>query len=64
MANLADQLLRTSRPQIQHKRQVLREYAAACEALLLMDGLSEGEKDSIRHSVSDITTQILDEQER
>jgi hypothetical protein len=27
-----------------------------------MDGLSEGEKDSIRQSVSDVTTQVLDEQ--
>ena len=63
MANLADHLLHTSRPQIQHKRQVLREYAAACEALLLMDGLSEEEKDSIRRSVSEITTKLLVEKE-
>lgn len=59
MTNLADQLLRNSRPQIQHKRQTIREYAAACEALLLMDGLSEEERNSIRRSVSDITTKIL-----
>jgi hypothetical protein len=63
MMNLADQLLRNSKPQVRHKRQTIREYAAACEALLLMDGFSEEERDSIRQSVLAITTKILVEKE-
>lgn len=59
MTSLANQLLRSARPAFEHKRQTIRELAAACEALLVLDGFSEDERDSIRRSVSDITTKIL-----
>ncbi|UVT20095.1 MAG: hypothetical protein H8K03_20340 [Nitrospira sp.] len=63
MTNLADQLVRGSKTQILHDRDTLQAFAIASEALFLTDGLSEGEKDSIRQSISGVTTQILDEQE-
>jgi hypothetical protein len=64
MTTLVDQLVRKSKTQVPHDRQSLQQFAIASEALFLTKGLSEGEKDSIRDSVSDVTTQILDEQER
>ncbi|MDK2743404.1 MAG: hypothetical protein NDI90_10855 [Nitrospira sp. BO4] len=64
MTSLVDQLVRKSKTQVQHDRQTIQEFAVASEALFLTKGLSEGERDSIRHSVSDVTTNILDEQER
>jgi hypothetical protein len=62
MTNVIDQLVHKSKTQRLHHRQTIRDFAIASEALFLMDGLSEGEKDSIRQSVSDVTTQVLDEQ--
>jgi regulator of sirC expression with transglutaminase-like and TPR domain len=62
MTNLADQLVRNSRPQIKHKRQTIQAFAAACETLLQMDGFSEEERNSIRHSAQAITTKFLAEQ--
>ncbi|UVT17623.1 MAG: hypothetical protein H8K04_08865 [Nitrospira sp.] len=64
MTSLVDQLVHKSKTQVQHDRKTMQEFAVASEALFLTKGLSEGEKDSIRNSVSDVTTQILDEQER
>ena len=64
MTTLVDQLVRKSKTQVPHDRQTLQEFAVTSEALFLTKGLSDGEKDSIRDSVSDVTTQILDEQER
>lgn len=61
MTNLVDQLVRKSKTQIPHERETIQEFAIASEALFLTDSLSNGEKDSIRQSVSDITTQILNE---
>jgi len=59
MTNLVDQLLR--RPQLQQyqNRQTVREYARACEALLLLSDLSEEERESIRSSISEVTAKIL-----
>lgn len=62
MTTLVDQLVRKSKTQVPHDRQSLQQFAVASEALFLTKGLSEGEKDSIRDSVSDVTTNILDEQ--
>lgn len=62
MTNLVDQVLRISKTQVLHDRQTIQDFAIASEALFLTDGFSEGEKDSIRQSVSNVTTQILDEQ--
>lgn len=59
MTSLVDQLLRNSRPPIEHKRDTIQNFAAACEALLPMNDLSEDERASIRSSVSDIATKIL-----
>lgn len=64
MTTLVDQLVRKYKTQVPHGRQTLQEFAVASEALFLTKGLSEGEKDSIRDSVSDVSTNILDEQER
>ncbi|WHZ25335.1 MAG: hypothetical protein OJF51_000130 [Nitrospira sp.] len=61
MTNLVDQLVRKSKTQVYHDRQTIQAFAIASEALFLTDSLSNGERDSIRQSVSDITTQILDE---
>ncbi|MDK2743402.1 MAG: hypothetical protein H8K03_00860 [Nitrospira sp.] len=63
MTNVVDQLVRKSKTQGLHHRQTIRDFAIASEALFLTDGLSEGEKDSIRQSLSDVTKKILDEQE-
>ena len=63
MTNLVDQLLSKSRPQARHRRETIRLYAIACEALMLMEGLSDEEKVSIRQSVSDIRTKILAEKD-
>ena len=63
MTNLVDQLVRTSKTRVLHDRQTIQEFAVASEALFLTDDLSEGEKDSIRQSVSDVTTTILVEKE-
>ena len=62
MTNVIDQLVRESKTQVLHHRQTIQDLAIASEALFLTDGFSEGEKDSIRQSVSDVTTQVLDEQ--
>lgn len=59
MTTLVDQLVRKSKTQVHHDRQTLHEFTDTSEALFLMKGLSEGEKDSIRRSVSDVTTDIL-----
>lgn len=59
---MVDQLVRKFKTQIHHDRQTLQDFAVASEALLLEKGLSEGEKDDIRHSVSDVTTEILDDE--
>lgn len=59
MTSLADQLLRNARPQTEHKRDTIRNFAAACESLLLMNDFSEDERASIRSSVSDIAAKIL-----
>ncbi len=61
VTTLVDQLVRKSRTQVHHDRQTLQEFAIASEALFLTKNLSEGEKDSIRDSVSDVSTNILDE---
>ena len=62
MTNVIEQLVRESKTQVLHHRQSIQDFAIASEALFLTDGFSEGEKDSIRQSVSDVTTQVLDEQ--
>jgi hypothetical protein len=59
MTNLVDQLLSKSRPQARHRRETIRLYAVACEAMMLMEGLSDEEKASIRQSILDIRTKIL-----
>lgn len=59
MTSLADQLLRNARPQVEHKRQTIQQFATACEALLKMDNFSDEERTSIRGSVSDVATKIL-----
>ena len=64
MTNVVDQPARKSKTQVHHDRQTLQKFAVASEALFLTKGLSEGEKDSIRDSVSNITTQILDDNEK
>jgi hypothetical protein len=63
MKNLADQLARKAKNQVPHDRQTIHQFAVASEALFLMDGLSQWERDSIRQSVSDVTTKILVEKE-
>ena len=62
MTYLVDKLVRISRRQILHDRETLQEFAVASEALFLTDGLTDDEKESIRHSLSDVRTQVLDEQ--
>ncbi len=62
MTTVVDQLVRKYKTQIHHDRQTLQDFAVASEALFLEKGLSEGEKDNIRHSVSDVTTDILDDE--
>jgi hypothetical protein len=59
MTNLVDQLVRTNKTQVVHDRQSIQEFAVASEALFLTDDLSQRERDSIRQSVSDVTTNIL-----
>ena len=59
MTNLVNQIRRNSKPHFDHKRKTIRDLAAACEALLPMDGFSDEEKESIRQSVSTIMTKIL-----
>ena len=62
MTSLVDQLVRESKTQVHHERQTIQDFAVASEALFLMDDFSKGEKSSIRQSISDVTTQVLDEQ--
>lgn len=62
MTNVVDKLVRISRTQVLHDRKMLQEFAVASEALFLIDGLTDGEKESIRHSVSDVRTRVLDQQ--
>ena len=52
-----------SRTSIRGKRLAIREYAAACEVLLHADVLSEDERESVRQSVSNVTTKILVDKE-
>jgi hypothetical protein len=59
--NPIDSLVRKSKTQVHHDRQTLQEFAVTSEALFLTKGLSEGENDSLRDSVSDVPTNILDE---
>jgi hypothetical protein len=59
MTKLVDLLARTSKSQVLHDRETLQEFAAASEALFLTDGLSEGERNRIRRSLSDVTTEIV-----
>ena len=63
MTKLVDQVVRNSKPQVPHGRQTMQAYAVASEALLLKNGFSEGEENSIRQSISDVTTEILDKKE-
>ena len=60
MTSLADRLVQDPKPQEKHDRETLRDYARASEALLIMKNLSNGERDSIRDSVTDINENILD----
>jgi len=63
MTNLVDQLVRKAKTQVHHDRQSIQDFAIASEALFLTDSLSDGERDSIRQSISDVTMNILAEQE-
>ena len=58
--SLVDRLVQAPRPQGKHDRQTMRDYAQTSEALLRMKNLSNGERDSIRDSVADVTEKILD----
>jgi len=60
MTSLADRLGQNLKPQGKHERQTMRDYAQTSEALLRMKNLSNGERDSIRDSVADVTEKILD----
>jgi len=60
MTSLADRLVQAPRPQGTHERQTIRDYARTSEALLKMKNLSDGERDSIRDSVTDVRKNILD----
>ena len=60
MTSLVDRLVQAPRPQGKHDRQTMRDYARTSEALLRMKNLSNGERDSIRDSVADVTEKILD----
>lgn len=59
MTNLVDQLVRKSKTQVNHDRQALHAFSIASEALFLTNDLEDRERDSIRQSVSDVTTKIL-----
>jgi hypothetical protein len=59
MANLVDQLSRNTKPQVQHERQSMQDYADANEAVLALKNLSNGERQSIQESVKDIRNNIL-----
>lgn len=61
MTSLVNRLVRIAKTQIPHERQTIQAFAVACEALLLIEDLTADEKDSIRQSVLDITTKILDD---
>ena len=63
MANLVNQLAHKPKTQVVHDRLSLQEFAIASEALFLTDSFSDCEKDSIRQSIADVTTKILDGQE-
>ncbi|MGC4096270.1 MAG: hypothetical protein QM706_04075 [Nitrospira sp.] len=63
MTTLVDQLVQKFKPQIHHDRETMQAFAVASEALFLTERLTGGEKDSIRDSISDVTTQILNEHE-
>ena len=63
MTNVIDQLMGESKIQVLHHRQTMQDFAIASEALFLTNEFSENEKDSIRQSVSDVTTKILVEKE-
>jgi hypothetical protein len=60
MTSLVDRLLPDPRPQGEHERQTLRDYAQTSEAVLRVKNLSNGERQSIRNSVADVNENILD----
>ena len=60
MTSLVDRLLPDHKPQEKHERQAMRDYARTSEALLVMKNLSDEERESIRDSVADVTTKLLD----
>jgi hypothetical protein len=59
MTCLVDQLLRQPQLQQYQRQQSVQEYARASEALLLVNDLSQEERESIRCSIRDVTAKIL-----
>jgi hypothetical protein len=60
MTNLAKRLPRGPKPESQHERQSIQDYAKASEAVLGMNNFSNEERQSIKESVDGITDNILD----
>ena len=55
----SNQRVRVCRPDVSHERRTIAEYAVTSRALLLADGLSEGEVDLIRFVTSEVMREIL-----
>ena len=62
VSNLSDERVRLRRLTVSHKRQTLRNYAAASRALLFANGLFEREKDLVRLLTSEVMREILGKQ--
>ena len=60
MTNLAKRLPRGPKPQSQHERQSMQDYANASEAVLRLNNFSHEERESIKESVDDLSDNILD----
>jgi hypothetical protein len=63
MSSLVDRLSLHLKPQSQHQRQSMQDYADASEAVLALKNLSNGERQSVKDSVKDVRSSILDHNE-
>ncbi|GKS56614.1 hypothetical protein YTPLAS18_01410 [Nitrospira sp.] len=64
LTSLVNRLAPDRHPQEAQKRQTMKEYASASEAVMHLKDLSEDERQSVLNSVADVQTNILDDSQR
>lgn len=64
LTSLVNRLAPDREPQEAQERQTMQDYAQASEAVMHLNNLSEEERQSVRNSVADVQTNILDDAQR